>query len=39
MSLAKSVIWDLDGVIVDTGVYHFEAWREVFRQIGIDFTR
>ncbi|MBI4302858.1 MAG: HAD family phosphatase [Chloroflexi bacterium] len=39
MSLTKSVIWDLDGVIVDTAPYHFEAWREVFRKRGIDFTR
>jgi len=28
--MAKTVIWDMDGVIADTAAYHFEAWHEVF---------
>lgn len=34
----KAVIWDMDGVIADTAIYHFKAWHETFRQIGVDFT-
>ncbi|MGB0777723.1 MAG: beta-phosphoglucomutase [Flavobacteriaceae bacterium] len=32
------VIFDLDGVIVDTAKYHFIAWRETARKLGFDFT-
>lgn len=40
MSDAKlqAVLWDLDGVIADTGPYHCRAWQEVFSQIGVCFT-
>jgi len=34
----QAVLWDLDGVIADTGIYHYRAWREVFSQMGIEFT-
>ena len=34
----RAVLWDLDGVIADTGIYHCRAWQEVFSQIGIEFT-
>jgi len=37
-SKAKAVIWDMDGVIADTGPYHFSAWQEVFQKRGVDFT-
>ncbi|MDP2989669.1 MAG: HAD family phosphatase, partial [Kiritimatiellota bacterium] len=33
-----AVIWDMDGVIVDSGPYHFRSWRSVFSQRGVDFT-
>lgn len=33
-----AVIWDMDGVIVDTGVYHRDAWIDAFGKRGIDFT-
>ena len=36
---AKAIIWDMDGVIVDTGPYHLSAWQEVFRKRGIKFTK
>ncbi|MDP2729795.1 MAG: HAD family phosphatase [Dehalococcoidales bacterium] len=28
----KAVIWDLDGVIVDTIPYHAQAWRQLFKE-------
>jgi beta-phosphoglucomutase len=31
----KAVIFDLDGVITDTAKYHFLAWRNLARSIGI----
>lgn len=34
----KAVIWDLDGVIADTGYFHFLSWQELTRQEGISFT-
>ena len=34
----KAVIWDMDGVIADTAIYHFEAWHETFHKRGVDFT-
>jgi len=34
----EAVLWDLDGVIADTGIYHCRAWQEVFSQMGIEFT-
>ena len=35
----KAIIFDLDGVIVDTAKLHFIAWQEVARQLGINFTK
>ncbi len=34
----KAIIFDLDGVIVDTAKYHFKAWQEVAQYLGINFT-
>jgi beta-phosphoglucomutase family hydrolase len=34
----RAVLWDLDGVIADTGRYHCRAWQEVFSQRGISFS-
>ncbi len=36
--MSKAVIWDMDGVIADTGPYHFKAWQEVFQKRGVNFT-
>jgi beta-phosphoglucomutase family hydrolase len=36
---AKAVIWDMDGVIADTGPYHRSAWQRVFRKRGVKFTK
>jgi len=35
----KACIFDLDGVLVDTARYHFEAWKATANQLGIDFTQ
>ncbi len=36
----KAVIWDLDGVIVDTIPYHLKAWRQLFHKRGkLDFAK
>ena len=31
----QGILWDLDGVLVDTGEYHFYAWKEVLIDYGI----
>ncbi|MBI4285630.1 MAG: HAD family phosphatase [Chloroflexi bacterium] len=39
MSEARAVIWDMDGVIVDTARYHFQSWQFAFHKRGVSFTR
>lgn len=34
----KGVIFDLDGVIVDTAKYHFLAWKKLANELGFEFT-
>ena len=38
MERIKACIFDLDGVIVDTAVYHYQAWKRLANQLGFDFT-
>ena len=38
MSKIKACIFDLDGVIVDTAVYHYQAWKRLANELGFDFT-
>lgn len=33
-----AVLWDLDGVIVDSGPYHLKSWEAVFSKLGVIFT-
>jgi HAD superfamily hydrolase (TIGR01509 family) len=33
------VIWDLDGVLVDTGEFHFQAWLQTLAKNGIPLTQ
>jgi beta-phosphoglucomutase family hydrolase len=35
----EAVLWDMDGVIADTADYHYNAWREVFAERGVKFTK
>jgi len=34
----KACIFDLDGVIVDTAKYHYQAWKRLANELGFDFT-
>jgi len=38
MNNIKACIFDLDGVIVDTAVYHYKAWKRLANSLGFDFT-
>jgi beta-phosphoglucomutase len=38
MKNIKACIFDLDGVIVDTAVYHYKAWKHLANDMGFDFT-
>lgn len=31
-------LFDLDGVLVDTAVYHYKAWKALANRLGFDFT-
>ncbi|MFH0942088.1 MAG: HAD family phosphatase [Chloroflexota bacterium] len=34
----RAVIWDMDGVICDTGPYHYRSWRKVMAERGVTLT-
>ena len=34
----KACLFDLDGVLVDTAVYHYQAWKRLAGTLGFDFT-
>jgi len=34
----KAVLWDLDGTLVDSGDYHWRAWRDTMRGEGVELT-
>lgn len=38
MCVLKACIFDLDGVLVDTAVYHYKAWKRLANELGFDFT-
>lgn len=38
MNRYKGVIFDLDGVIVDTAKFHYLAWRQLANNLGFDIT-
>lgn len=38
MAIIKGFIFDLDGVLVDTAGYHFQAWKRVADELGIRFS-
>ena len=33
------VLWDMDGVIVDTGQLHYETWAEALGRAGVEYSR
>ena len=38
MRMYRGLLFDLDGVLVDTAKYHYLAWREIAGRLGIAFT-
>lgn len=36
--MIKAFIFDLDGVIVDTAIHHYAAWKRLANQMGFEFT-
>jgi beta-phosphoglucomutase len=34
--MIKAFLFDLDGVIVDTAVFHYKAWKRLANQLGFD---
>lgn len=38
MSQIKAFLFDLDGVIVDTAIYHYQAWRRLANELGFDLS-
>ena len=39
MTQTRGVLWDMDGVLVDTVEYHFQAWAEVLDRYGKHLSR
>ncbi len=39
MTQIRGVLWDMDGVLVDTVEYHFQAWAEVLDRYGKHLSR
>lgn len=38
MTKTEAVLWDLDGVLVDSTVYHYEAFRQLVGELGRDLA-
>lgn len=36
--MKRAVLWDLDGTLVDSGDYHWRAWRDTMRAEGLELT-
>lgn len=36
---ARGILWDMDGVLVDTGAFHFQAWMETLHEFSIPFDQ
>lgn len=39
MNEIKGLLFDLDGVIVDTAKYHYLAWKKLTDELGVNFTQ
>lgn len=37
--ILRAVLWDMDGVLIDTTAAHFESWRTVVAECGIQLDR
>ena len=34
----RAFLFDLDGVIVDTAIYHYQAWKRLANELGFDIS-
>ena len=34
----KACLFDLDGVLVDTAIYHYQAWKRLANSVGVEFS-
>jgi beta-phosphoglucomutase len=34
-----AVLWDMDGVLVDTGEFHYQSWAQVLQDYDVPFSR
>ena len=34
-----AIIWDMDGVLVNTGEYHYQAWKQTFSELDVPFSK
>jgi HAD superfamily hydrolase (TIGR01509 family) len=39
MTARRGVLWDMDGVLVDSGEFHFQAWSQALPEFGFQITR
>ena len=39
MTDVRGILWDMDGVLVDTGEAHYQSWDKVLPDYGIPFSR
>jgi beta-phosphoglucomutase len=37
-NMIKAFLFDLDGVIVDTAIYHYQAWKQMANDLGFDIS-
>lgn len=37
--MIKGLLFDLDGVITDTAIYHYQAWKKLTDELGIPFDK
>jgi beta-phosphoglucomutase len=37
--MPRAILWDMDGVLVDTGEYHFQSWATVMPEYDLAFSR
>ena len=37
--MRQGALWDMDGVLVDTGEFHYHSWVAVLGDYGIEFSR
>jgi beta-phosphoglucomutase family hydrolase len=34
-----AIIWDMDGVLVDTGEFHYQSWKQTFDELDVHFSK